>query len=190
MGPRSFLFLVLVTGIPAFAQDAQTRANSLPTLTRIAQIRHLPPGEAVRHYPVHIRAVATYYNPRNNTGTAEVGAYGPDLFVQDSSAGIWIDITDHPLDESLRAGQLIEIDGVTAEPDFAPQIEKAHWRIIGEAALPVPHEPSFERMASTAEDSQWVKASGIVRSASVADHLLVLSVALPGGHSLPPSLAV
>ena len=110
-----------------------------------------------------------------------MGAYGPDLFVQDSTAGIWIDITDHPSKEPLRAGQLLDIEGVTAEPDFAPQIEKVHWRIISEAALPVPHRPSYERMASTAEDSQWVMVTGIVRSASIAEDLLMLNVAIPGG---------
>ncbi len=176
------LFISLVAGIPPPGRFAEAKDAPLPTLTRIEQIRHLTPAQAERHYPVHVRAVATYYNPHSYTGVQDVGPFGPDLFVQDSTAGIWVDITGDSLKEAPRAGQLLDIEGVTAEPDFAPQIEKSHWLVLGQAPLPVPHSASYERLASTAEDSQWVVVTGIVRSALKAEGFLVLNIAIAGGR--------
>lgn len=121
--------------VAACGQPAQAAAN-LPLLTRISQIRQLTPDQAARGYPVRISGVVTYYS---RTGPDFLGretfmsSDTPDLFVQDSTAGIWVDMPkDSP---PLESGQLLEMEGVTEAPDFAPQIGKPRYRVIGRAPL-------------------------------------------------------
>ena len=91
----------------------------------------------------------------------------PDLFVQDSTAGIWVNIPKGA--PPLEAGQLVEMEGVTEAPDFAPQIGNPRYHVIGQAPLPPAKRVSLERMLSTAEDSQWVETQGIVRQVRLVD---------------------
>jgi|HubBroStandDraft_1064217.scaffolds.fasta_scaffold00404_6 PAS domain S-box-containing protein len=156
---------------------------ALPVLTHISQIRQLTADQAARGYPVRVRAVVTYYSPigPNFLGRdAYMGAATPDVFVQDATAGIWVNVPKEA--PALRAGQLVEMEGLTEAPDFAPQIGKPRYRVVGHAPLPQPKQPSFERMLSTAEDSQWVETQGIVRQVALQDGLLTLDVAVSGGR--------
>jgi PAS domain S-box-containing protein len=158
-------------------------AAPLAVLTHIAQIRQLAPEQAVRGYPVRIRAVVTYYSswgPNFQGRDTFISGDTPDLFVQDSTAGIWVNLPkDAP---ALQAGQLVEMEGVTEVPDFAPQIGKPRYRVVGRSALPQPRRPSLEMMLSTAEDSQWVEAQGIVRQVGLQNGMLTLDVAVAGGR--------
>lgn len=144
-----------------------TTAANLPVLTHVSQIRQLAPEQAARGYPVRIRAVVTYAAPT-------------DLFVQDSTAGIWVNSPNGG--GPLEPGQLVELQGVTEIPDFAPQIGKPRYRVIGKAPLPQAKRVSLERMLSTAEDSQWVETQGVVRQLRLAQGTLTLDVAVAGGR--------
>ena len=159
--------------LPAAQTRQRSRASplapTLPVLTRVEQVRNLTAAAAQRGYPVHVRAVVTYFDPQE-----------PDLFVQDSSAGIWVDL-GKTTKLSLRAGQLVEIWGVSAA-DFAPQIGKVRIAVLGEAPLPHARPVSFERLASGAEDSQWVEIEGIVHRATTDKGHLRLAVATSGGR--------
>src|SRR5580700_828717 len=152
-------------------------AAPLAVLTHIAQIRQLAPEQAVRGYPVRIRAVVTYYSswgPNFQGRDTFISGDTPDLFVQDSTAGIWVNLPkDAP---ALQAGQLVEMEGVTEVPDFAPQIGKPRYRVVGRSPLPPAKRVSLERMLSTAEDSQWVETQGIVRQAQLIHGTLLLNV--------------
>ena len=72
------VLLVWLRSVVAAPGQKSTIAN-LPTLTHIEQIREMSIEEAGRGYPVRIRGVVTYFN--QNAG---------DLFIQDSTAGIWV----------------------------------------------------------------------------------------------------
>jgi PAS domain S-box-containing protein len=86
-----------------------------------------------------------------------------DLFVQDSTDGIWV---SRPPDvTSPKVGQLLDLEGVTTQTDFAPDIAEPHWRVIGEAPMPPPRHPTYDQMASTSEDSKWLEVEGTVRTA-------------------------
>ena len=145
---RIGLMLTLFPAALAWSEDAWP--EQLPTLTTAEEVRELTPDQANRGYPVHLRAVLTYID-------FSVG----DFFVQDSTAGIYVD--EHDLSHHFRPGDLLEINGVTEEPDFAPQIGKAHYRVLGQSPLPWPRKVSFGDMLSTREDSQWVQVEGIVQ---------------------------
>src|SRR3974377_295741 len=59
---------------------------------------------------------------------------------------------------------------------------KPRWKVIGRAPMPIARRASFERMASTMEDAQWVEIEGIVRSAEEKRGVLGLNVAANGGQ--------
>ena len=143
--------------------------SPLPTLTTAQQVRLLSPDEANRGYPVRLLAVVTYCDPANT-----------DFFVQDASAGIYID--DPNLKTPFVPGERLEIQGVTEDVDFAPQIGKPHYRVVGEAPLPKPQPASFDSLISTREDSQFVQFEGIVQSATLSANRLILDVLGGGGH--------
>ena len=63
----------------AAAVWAQTSNRPLPVLTHADQVRQLSPEQAAMGYPVHIRGVVTDDVP------------APDFFVQDSSAGVYVE---------------------------------------------------------------------------------------------------
>lgn len=175
--------LVLLFSIGIRAQQITADNTGLPMLTRVDQIRKLTPDEAKRGYPVHIRGVVTYYDAEPSTVLSQDANAAPPsaaLFVQDSTGGIAVNAP--ALEPALEAGQIIDLEGVVEQPDFAPQIGSPRWRVIGEAPLPNPRRVSLERMLSTVEDSQWIETEGIVRDARVAGGFLLLDIAVLGGR--------
>lgn len=153
--------------LTAVASQSQAAAKALPVLTRASDIRQLTPDEAKRGYPVHLHAVITYYDP------------GSDLFLQDSSAGIWVEMGGSQ--PSLHPGNLVDVEGVSSFADFAPQIAQPRITVVGMAALPKAQPATYEQLASGAADSQWVGVEGIVRQASMDNAQLSMTVALAGG---------
>ena len=117
-----------------------------------------------------------------------------DYYVQDSTAGIYVNETGGKF--RFRPGQLLEIEGVTEEPDFAPQIGNPRYQVLGEAGPPKPKKVTLDALESTREDSQWVEFEGIVERASQGLRVgrtvptqngIALELAGGGGH-LPVSV--
>jgi len=151
--------------------SAQVSRPSLPVLTRVEQVRTLTPDEARRGYPVHLRVVVTYFDK-----------VAPNLFVQDSTGAMWVEWPGKG--QEPEPGQLIDLQGITAQPDFAPDIARPVWRVLGRTPMPKPRRTSIEEMVSTSIDSQWVEVEGIVRSAEQVpgDSRLHMAVEVPGGR--------
>jgi diguanylate cyclase (GGDEF)-like protein len=163
------LLLMLLAAGPRVAKAA----TALPAITNAMGVRSLPPSQASKELAVRIRAVITYANVSNG-----------ELFVQDSSAGIFIFIRDSKSSGTLRAGQLVDVEGVTAPGDFSSSITKATIRVVGEAGMPKPLHANLDRLLTGAEDSQWGEAKGVVRSGRVSFGVLSLSVVAGGGSFL------
>ncbi len=156
-------------------------AGALPLLTSVSQVRSLSREQANRHYPVHIRGVVTYFHvvskeikPILDTDPTT------DMFIQDSSGGNWVDVGNNQT--PVHAGDLVELDAVTTQTDFAPDLAQPRWRVVGTAPFPTPRRSEFGRLASTQEDSRWVELEGIVRSAGMSYGDLHLDVAMDGGR--------
>ena len=165
--------------VTAFAAVLCASASPLRTLTTVRQILELSRTEAVKGYPVRIRAVVTYC--ARSLPDEHSSEPTPDLFVHDRTGSVWVHLPEIP--PPLRTGDAIELTGNSEQPDFAPQIGGAHWRVLGTAPLPEPKRVSFDGMISSREDGQWVEASGIVRSATLdaKTDLLLLNVAMTDG---------
>ncbi len=133
---------------------AQSVAGSLPLLTHADQVRQLSPEEAALGYPVHIRGVVTDDVP------------SPDFFVQDETAGIYVEGSAAPRFVH-HWGDLVEVDGVTGPGKFAPIIREQKSRVAGRGKLPQARTYPFIELAAGQLDSQWVQVRGIVRSASI-----------------------
>ena len=152
---------------------AASLLNALPVLTQVAAIRTLTVSQARLGFPVRLRGMVTYFD-----------TIGPDMFFQDSTGGIWVHWTpDRP---RAKAGQLIELEGVTTQTDFAPDIAEPHWRVLAEIPMPRPDHPTYEQLASAAEDSMRVEVAGVIRAVSSDSPTgyLRLKLAVEGGQTL------
>jgi PAS domain S-box-containing protein len=161
--------------VAAFQRVGQAKpaGQALPVLTRIEQIRKLTPEEARKNYPVHLRAVVTFY-----------GGAGWEFFIQDSSGGIYLDDEARNTDFAVHAGQLVEVEGVTGPGGYAPEVLRPKVRVVGNAPLPKVRRTTLEWLTQGYEDSEWVEIEGVVRSAipSDMDGRVELAIATPSGR--------
>jgi signal transduction histidine kinase len=138
------------------------------------QIRRLSADEAAKGYPVRIRGVVTDDVP------------SPDFFVQDSTAGIYVEGSQSPAFVH-HLGDLVEVEGVTGPGKFAPVIREQKLRILGKGVLPEGKLHAFAELAYGQMDSQWVKVRGIIRSATIdrtswRETAVAMRVASEGGE--------
>jgi PAS domain S-box-containing protein len=154
---------------PLLLADQPAVTGRVPILTHAAQLRQLSPQEVEKAYPVRLRGVVTYYD-----------SVAPNLFVQDSTAGIWVDVAGAA--NPPKPGQLIDLEGVVGA-GFTPIVTKVHWTVLGTRAMPRPQAVVFSELATGAYDSQWVQIEGIVRSFTLeaAGSVLVIDVSTAGG---------
>ena len=166
-GPLLFETLLFIC---IFSCTSKAAAPALPEVTRAIDIRKMSVSEAKRGYPVRLEGVVTYYDPEE-----------PDLFIQDATKGIWVNLERVKPNVLLKAGDLVEVEGITEAPDFAPQVGNPHFRVLGRVPLPQARAVSFQQMASTQEDSQRVEVRGIVHRVWKKGNGLFLDVAIEGG---------
>jgi PAS domain S-box-containing protein len=158
-----FLFLLL-PGTAFAQQQGRGTSGTLPILKEARQVRELSSEKATLGYPIQLHAVVTYADSSNS-----------DLFVQDATAGIYVNPTNLAI--SLRAGQYVEVEGRTGPGVFASEIDNPRVRVLGEAPLPMPRRVSGEELASGVQDSQFVEVQGIVMSAGEDEGRLLLHIA-------------
>jgi hypothetical protein len=160
--------LLTALGLLASASPAQqakdTRPQGVKTLETIRQVRDLPSEKARFGYPIHVRGVVSYADKTQN-----------DLFVQDSTAGIYVNSDATVL--QLHSGQVVEVTGISGPGDFASQIENPKIQVVGQGPLPVPKRVTGEEFVTGVEDSQFVEIEGVVRSAAESQGRLQLHVA-------------
>jgi hypothetical protein len=166
------LSLTMLTAFagPSLANETSSRSPAV-FVTTASQIRSMTAEQAKQGKPVHLKGVITYYDPEE-----------PDLFIQDSSGGIWVNLEIVKPNVPLSAGDLVEIRGVTEAPDFAPQVGNPVFKVIGRAPLPPARHVSFVEMSSTQEDSQRVEVEGIVHKVFKKGNRLYLEITTADGH--------
>jgi diguanylate cyclase (GGDEF)-like protein/PAS domain S-box-containing protein len=164
------MVLTLVLCSLGMGFGAPSLSSGSPALASLAQVRGRQTTGLNRPSQIHVLAVVTYYD-----------SAGPNLFVQDATAGIWVDL------RGLKAappqvGQLLDLRG-TVGSGFSPYVANPEWKILGSAPLPNPARVSFEQAATGSADSQWVEMEGVVRSfvLEAEGSVLVIDAATPTG---------
>jgi signal transduction histidine kinase/CheY-like chemotaxis protein len=143
----------------------------LRTLTKAHDVHNLTLEDAVRNYPVRLTAVVTYYDlnadPRH-----------PVFFASDASGSIFVSMPALP----FQAGDLVEIEGVSAAGDYAPILKGTEAHVIGKAPLPL-SAPSktLTELLTGAEDGQWVEVEGVVQAVRESGKNISLDLALSDG---------
>jgi diguanylate cyclase (GGDEF)-like protein/PAS domain S-box-containing protein len=138
-------------------------------LTTVRQIRHLKVSTPAA-IGVHLRGVATYYD-----------TVAPNLFVQDATGGIWVDLRNSSVKPPLP-GQVLDLRGVVGF-GFSPFVANPQWTVVGSSAPPKPLSITYDEAATGSFDGQWVQMDGVVRSfvQQAEGNVLVIDVATPTG---------
>ena len=153
---------------------AQGVPAPLPRLTTARAAHDLTLPEARRAYPVLLHAVVTYFD-------AHIDPRRGILFVADSTGAVFVSLTS-PTQQRLKAGQLVEVDGVSAAGDFAPIVDRGQAHVIGESTLPLTAPlVGMNRMVTGADDGQWIEIEGVVRTVRRSGRNIILEVALTDG---------
>ena len=147
--------------------------GQLPVLRKASEIRKLTAEESRRSYPVELRGVITVNLP----------TWGVTFF-HDETGGVYIENRA----ASAQAGDVVEVQGVTAAGSFAPIVDNPQIHVIGKAALPAPHRFPLDDLMTGRQDSQWVEVQGIVRSMELDADAVELGIAA-GSHKFRAVIA-
>ena len=159
-------------GLTEAVRASLTRATAaLPVLTRVDDIRRLSRAEAGRYHPVRVTGVATYVDPAWSM-----------LFLQDGATGIFVAL--HGAQGTVSAGQRVEVRGWAAPGNFAPEILRPTFRVLGRASLPPARPVAYQRLMTGTEDSQWVSVQGVVRGMTRTPEQQLLLELIAGGERL------
>ena len=153
---------------------AQAPQQDLTTLTKARQAHSLSLTDAAKAYPVHLRAVVTYWD-------SKVDYRRPALFVHDESGDIFVALKQAPA-FVVHTGMLVDVSGVSGTGDFAPIVDRGQIEVVGESQL-----PAFARLVNLSElltgvdDGQWVEIEGVVRSVYRTKSNIILYMATSEG---------
>ena len=126
-------------------------------------------GDGQRGYPVRIRATVTHFDENLVT----------TLIVHDGAFGQFV---QPPPDErsptslchftttgsSLKAGDVVEIEGHTIHGGFAPDVRPTHLRKLGQGPMPAARSLAFSEMLTGRYDCDFVEVEGVVQRAWLA----------------------
>ena len=109
--------------------------------------------------PVRLRGVITFFDESLFS-----------RFVQDETAGIYLQYPANVGPPGLAPGQLVDITGTASPGEYAPVVAVQNLAVVGERPLPDAKVVTYEQLASGTEDSQFVEITGIVRSVRKLDN--------------------
>ena len=166
------LLLLISAGfvIPSF--QTSVAAEELRT---VAAIRELSVEKTRQKIPVRLKGVVTFIDERLFS-----------RFIQDETAGIYLQFPTNVGPPALQPGQVVEVSGVTSPGEYAPVVVVNSIQPVGNAPMPAPKPVTYEQLASGVEDSQFIEITGIARSARyMADsQYYVIEIATGGGRLL------
>ncbi len=171
---RGFNFCIVVL-LSSAGGAAQKHSDGLPVLKTARAVHSLTFAESARAYPVHLRAVATYFDPN-------IDLRRPALFVHDQTGSVFVALSQMP-DFAVHAGDLVDVEGVSGSGDFAPIVDHGHLGFVGQSVVPEAAPlVSLSHLLTGAEDGQWVEIEGVVRSVHNTKWNTILDVATSEGN--------
>ncbi len=173
IGRKRHHYILSVLAVAA-AGIADAQPRNLATLTTANQAHSLSLTEAARRYPVHLRAVVTYFD-------ANIDQRHLALFVHDATGSVFVTVAGIP-SFAIYAGDLLDITGVSGTGDFAPIVDRGHVERIGKSGLPRSAPlVSLSQLLTGSEDGQWVEIEGVVHSVRRSARNILLDVATSEG---------
>jgi signal transduction histidine kinase len=158
-----------VVPLLAWPSDAPAQAVALPSspltvLTNVVQVKRLSSKEAERHHPVRLHGTVTYFE------------WNPDwqlysAILQDETGGISFSPGRTGSEAlKLKAGQQVEIEGVSAQGPFSPEVRgtpkfgsPVRAKVLGQTPEPEAQALTPEQMANPFNEDEWVEVRGVVR---------------------------
>jgi hypothetical protein len=122
-------------------------------LDTVIAVRKLTGVQTQQKTPVRLHGVVTFYDETLFS-----------RFLQDETAGIYLQFPTNIIPPALMPGQVVEVTGVGAPGEYAPMVMVEKIEVTGKQALPLAKPVTYEQLASGVEDSQFVEVIGIVRS--------------------------
>jgi signal transduction histidine kinase len=154
----------------AFNSLVYSRAQPGGTfITNCLDILKLTPEKANQQLPVRVRGVVTSYAPASQL-----------CFVQDGTAGIYVQPAPWPKD--LRFGEVVDVEGLTAQGRFSPIIFMGVIKRTGIIQIPEPRRISANELKTGRFDSQFVEMEGVVQKATVTGNVIDLQMMAGGSH--------
>jgi signal transduction histidine kinase len=143
----------------ADAIQAALGKRSLPArvLTHVSQIRSLTASESTKSVPVHLLGVMT--------DTVETDSDRRTIVLQDQTAGICVTTpaNEQEVLAPFHRGDLLEIEGLTANSQFAAVIQVQVAQKLGTASIPAAKPATYQQLITGASDYEWVEVKGVVR---------------------------
>jgi diguanylate cyclase (GGDEF)-like protein len=165
--------LALVSPASASPPNAQSAPN-LPVLTTSSQIHSLKPSQAAQRYPAHLRGVIAFADSNN-----PIGHNG--FYLTDAQGSVFVRTTPSQA-QPLRAGLIVQVDGVTDPGGYAPVVMDPHIQVVGEThRLPAPTLVTLPYLLTGNMSGQWVQLEGLVHSVEMDGMHVVLTVATLDG---------
>jgi signal transduction histidine kinase len=159
--------LTLCCALLSLSASAQIDTNELRT---VAAIRGLTVEQTQQKLPVHLRGVITFFDESLFS-----------RFIQDETAGIYLQYPANVGPPNLTPGQLVDVTGTGSPGEYAPVVVVQNLTVVGERPLPEAKSVAYEQLASGTEDSQFVEITGIVRSVRPVDDSLYHQIEITTG---------
>ena len=156
---------------------SSTKPSALRTLTSLRAAHSLSANQARRGYPIHVRALVTYYDP--NLDSRRIA-----LFLHDSTGGMYAAVPHGTVwpGRTPLPGTLVDVTGVSAPGDFAPILDQPHITVLGQSHVPTRAESAtLSELLTGTQDGQWVEIEGVVHSVSETANNVTLRIAMDGG---------
>jgi diguanylate cyclase (GGDEF)-like protein len=148
----------------------------LRTITNLREAHSLSLDQARRSYPVHLRAVVTYYD--RNIDPRRIAFYLHDstgaMYASVPLGTTWIGRQPVP-------GTLVDVTGITAPGDYAPILDRTRIVVLGGSHLPHAKPVTLTELLTGTQASQWVEMEGVVHSVIEPDNIIKLQVATRDG---------
>src|SRR5579872_643282 len=160
---------IRLTALLFSVHAAMAGTVTLPTLTTARQVCELSASQAKLHYPVHLKAVVTFSDPKRHR-----------LYIQDHTGGTFIRCDKKC--SGLEPGRQVTVDGFSEAGHFGPVVSETGLEFRGREPLPRPQSASSELLSTGQMASQWVEVRGMARSAAPEDGDGALEIMLADGR--------
>jgi signal transduction histidine kinase len=167
--------LIVLISLPGCFFTAPAGRASAQELRTVEAIRELSVAQTEQKIPVHLHGVITFFDDRLYS-----------RFLQDDTAGIYLQFPTNVGPPPLVPGQLVDVTGTCSPGEYAPVIVVDNVTAAGSAPLPAPKVVTYEQLASGVEDSQFIEITGIVRSTEPIENSAyhLIEIATGGGRLL------